>query len=55
MVALADPCFPGLAVEYYVILHGYPLSMTYPPFLRLPTCTGTQSDDPESPASKLFS
>ena len=48
MVALADPCFPGLAVEYYVTLHGYPLSMQYPPFLIDPAWVGVQSAEPDS-------
>ena len=51
MVALADPCFPGLAVEYYVTLHGKPFNMQYPPFLIDPAWTLVQSDEPASPLS----
>ena len=47
--ALADPCFPGFAVEYYETLHGNPLSMQYPPFFTEPAGNGVQSDDPASP------
>ena len=48
IVALADPCFPGLAVEYSVTLHGWSFNMQYPPFLIDPAWTLTQSDDPAS-------
>jgi hypothetical protein len=49
--ALAEPCFPGLAVEYSLTLHGNPFNIQYPPFLTLPAEVGVQSDDPASTVS----
>lgn len=53
MVALEAPCFPGLAVEYSITLHGKPFIIMYPPFLIDPAWQGMQSDDPALPTSKV--
>ena len=55
MVALADPCFPGLAVEYSLTLHGNPFNMQYPPFLTEPAGVGTQSAEPASTLWNCYS
>ena len=55
MVALEAPCFPGLAVEYSITLHGKPLIIMYPPFFIDPGSQGIQSDDPALPVSNVFS
>lgn len=52
---LACPCLPVLEVDMSTILHGRPLSMTWPFFLRAEACMGNVADAPDSPDWKLSS
>ena len=48
-MALADPCFPVLAVEKSTTLQGLPLIITREPFLREPAAVFSIPAEPASP------
>lgn len=52
--ALAEPCFPGFAVEYSLTLQGNPFSIQYPPFLIEPAWVGVQSAEPASTLANYY-
>merc|ERR1712241_236202 len=56
IMALADPCFPGLAVEKAVTLQGHCsfMMMREPGFMR-PASASSVLRAPESPVSNSFS